>query len=52
MGLVLEQIDGSPWERWGTIRLEALATEPDAFGATLELERPLDGSSGVAHCSS
>jgi GNAT superfamily N-acetyltransferase len=36
------QVGPDQWERWRAIRLEALRTDPDAFGSTLERERGFD----------
>ena len=33
------QVGPEQWERWRAIRLEALRTDPDAFGSTWERER-------------
>lgn len=38
VSLWVGQVGPQDWERWRAIRLEALETDPDAFGSTLERE--------------
>jgi GNAT superfamily N-acetyltransferase len=39
MSLWVGQIGPEQWQRWRAIRLDALRTDPDAFGSTLEREQ-------------
>ncbi|HET6697668.1 MAG TPA: GNAT family N-acetyltransferase [Nocardioidaceae bacterium] len=42
MNVRVAQVGPDQWKRWRAIRLDALRTDPDAFGSTLERELGFD----------